>query len=684
MKSYRYPADCTSIIDVTKPPYNADNTGKEDCTKIICQIIDDVLGAYEKRFYETDAKLEAMDDPNALISFEIRKVDGRKNVIFPEELPPSKIIYFPKGTYLVSDTLSYSMEEFRNFLSSLRHLEMNAQLRFMGECMEETVIKLKDNCKGFEHGQDRPVICFLQGEASNIAMTNMLENITINVGSGNPGATGVRYFANNTGAVRNVRIISEDYRGNTGFSVLHEKVSACLVQNVEIVGFNYGIKVMPQFLYTTFEHITLRNQKRCGIYAGNTVTSIRDLKSFNQVPVLRLEGMLGLVSLIDADLKGGSPIETAIRYQYGYCFLRNVKTEGYEYVTRQDMCYMQTPSVKDYLAEYSSHGPVTLFEQEDATSLNLPVEETPEVKWDDPEDWVSVNSFGAKGDGVTDDTEAIRAAMNCGKPTVFFNAGRYLIDGVIEIPAHVRRVNFMYGDLASGPNLSKMRDTGAFKIVGDSDEPLVIEDLFAFEKFFGYMTLVNHATTRTLIFSDVHVQTASIYFNTAEGGKVFMENTGCTIGGIPGAGKRTVPLPGEEKYPYDRTRANFYFKNQTVYARQINPERSLHEVVNDGGLLWVMGCKTEEEGTAYETKNGGKTEIIGAVFAIGLNMQHPAIINDNSCVSVFASTAGMTQEQRWPIVVREIRNGETKEIKNTELPVRYLNSVVLPLYIGKN
>ena len=226
MKSYRYPADCTSIIDVTKPPYNADNTGKEDCTKIICQIIDDVLGEYEKRFYETDAKLEAMEDPNALISFEIRKVDGRKNVIFPEELPPSKIIYFPKGTYLVSDTLSYSMEEFRNFLSSLRHLEMNAQLRFMGENMDETVIKLKDNCKGFEHGQDRPVICFLQGEASNIAMTNMLENITINVGKGNPGATGVRYFANNTGAVRNVRIISEDFRGNTGFSVLHEKVSA--------------------------------------------------------------------------------------------------------------------------------------------------------------------------------------------------------------------------------------------------------------------------------------------------------------------------------------------------------------------------------------------------------------------------------------------------------------------------
>ncbi len=686
MKGYRYPAECTSIIDVTKPPYNLDNTGKEDCTKVLCQIVDDILGAYEKKFYEAKAKLEAMEDPNALITFEIRKVNGRHNIIFPEELPPSKIIYFPNGTYLVSDTISYSMEEFRNILSDLRHLEMNAQIRFMGESRDGVTIKLKDNCKGFEYGTDRPVICFMQGEASNIAMTNMLENLTISIGSGNPGATGVRYFANNTGAIRNVRIISEDpeFRGNTGFSVLHEKVSACLVQNMEIVGFNYGVKIMPQFLCTTFEHITLKNQKRCGFYIANTVTSIRDLKSYNTVPVLRMEGFIGFVSLIDAELKGGSPLETAIRYQYGQCFLRNIKSEGYEYIMRQDMCYMQTPSIKDYLDEYCSHGPRTLFEQENLKSLNLPVEDAPQVPWDDLEDWVSVNSFGAKGDGVTDDTEAIRAAMNCGKSTVYFNAGRYLIDDVIEIPPHVHRVNFMYGDLASGPNLCKMRDTGAFKVVGESDEPLIIEDLFAFEKFFGFMTFVEHASKRTLIFSDIHIQTASIYFNTVEGGKVFMENTGCTIGGVPGAGKRTEPLPGEEKYPYDRSRVNFYFKGQTVYCRQVNPERSLVEVVNDGGFLWVMGCKTEEEGTAFETKNGGKTELIGGVFVIGLGMQIPAIINDNSEVSAFASTAGMTHEQQWPIVVREIRDGEVREIKKEDLPIRYLDSVTLPLYIGRN
>ena len=91
--------ECKAIIDVTKPPYYVDNTGKVDCTKQLCSIVDEILKDYEKNFYETKEKLESIDDENALISFEIRKVQGKSNVIFPENLPQSKIIYFPNGTY---------------------------------------------------------------------------------------------------------------------------------------------------------------------------------------------------------------------------------------------------------------------------------------------------------------------------------------------------------------------------------------------------------------------------------------------------------------------------------------------------------------------------------------------------------------------------------------------------------
>lgn len=39
----RYPGNYENIIDVTKPPYSADNTGKTDCTHILQKIFDDIL-----------------------------------------------------------------------------------------------------------------------------------------------------------------------------------------------------------------------------------------------------------------------------------------------------------------------------------------------------------------------------------------------------------------------------------------------------------------------------------------------------------------------------------------------------------------------------------------------------------------------------------------------------------------
>lgn len=684
-ENIQFPEECEAIIDVTKPPYNLDNTGRLDCTRQLCNLVDEILGAYEKNFYETKEKLEAMEDPNALISFEIRKVNGRSNVIFPEILPPSKIIYFPNGTYLVSDTISYSMEEFRNLFASVRHLEMNCQLRFVGQSKDGVVIKLKDHCKGFEFGNDRPVIDFMRGEQSNIAMTNMLENLTIDVGSGNPGATGVRYFANNTGAIRNVRIQSSDpeYRGHTGISILHTKVSAGYTKNVEIIGFNYGIRVASRYIFSTFEHLVLKNQKRAGMFIEGNMVAVRDLCSENFVPALKVDGLSACVVLTDAKLLGGNPLDSAIKHAFGHLMLRNIQFEGYEYVLQSGWTAAPALEKDGWLKELVVYGPKTvLSDMEDAHSLNLSVEETPEIAWDDPKDWVSVNSFGAKGDGVTDDTEAIRKAFSSGKSTVYFQSGRYLIDDVIEIPASVRRINFMYSDLISGRNLEKRKHTGAFLIKEDSSDPVVLEDLFAWEKFKGFVTLVEHACSRTLVLSDVHVQAAAIYFNTVPGGKVFMENTGCTIGGIPGAGEREKPLPNEDWESYSRETPCFYFRGQEVYCRQINPERSLHEVINDGGKLWVLGCKTEEEGTAFETKNGGSTEVLGAVFALGRDKDYPAIINDNSDVAVYAATFGMGMTQQWPIAVREIQGEKSGELYKKDMPVLYMENYVIPLYIG--
>ena len=54
------------------------------------------------------------------------------------------------------------------------------------------------------------MISFTRGNTSNVSMQNTFENFTILVGGGNPGAVGLEFFANNTGAIRNVTIRSLD------------------------------------------------------------------------------------------------------------------------------------------------------------------------------------------------------------------------------------------------------------------------------------------------------------------------------------------------------------------------------------------------------------------------------------------------------------------------------------------
>ncbi|TAN36410.1 MAG: hypothetical protein EPN23_08555 [Verrucomicrobia bacterium] len=275
-----------------------------------------------------------------------------------------------------------------------------------------------------------------------------------------------------------------------------------------------------------------------------------------------------------------------------------------------------------------------------------------------------MDAFGARGDGFTDDTAAIQRAMNSGCSTVYFQPGTYLVNGPIDVPGSVRRINLMYCDLVAGPDLQKMENAGVLRICAGK-EPLVVEKVFGFELFFGAMYFIDHASTRTLVLKDLHTQVGAMYRNSVPGGKVFIENVASTDS-------------------FDPIRNCFTFTGQKVWARQINPERANPEILNDGSRLWVLGFKTEGRGCAFQTTHGGQTEVLNGIFNLWRHATKgsPAVINDNSQVSVVASTTGKKMPAHSCALIEEIRGKETRHLTWDAFPHRDTDLIAVPLYVG--
>jgi hypothetical protein len=117
-------------------------------------------------------------------------------------------IYFPNGTYLVRDKITFDTSMY------------TAQgICLQGQSQNGVVIKLADNATGYGDPIVRKPLCSMfEGLYSNIAMHCYVRNMTFDAGSGNPGAIGLQYMVSNIGAVYNVTIRSSDpqHRGAIG------------------------------------------------------------------------------------------------------------------------------------------------------------------------------------------------------------------------------------------------------------------------------------------------------------------------------------------------------------------------------------------------------------------------------------------------------------------------------------
>lgn len=534
----------------------------------------------------------------------------------------NRIIYLPNGTYLISDRL--------NWPSGKGGREQKRTM-LQGQSRQGTVIKLRQGTTSYQNPK-APKALIWTGKAPAQRFRNAIRNLTISVGRNNPGAVGIQFIANNQGEMRDVTITSEDGQGVIGLDLSYtDEIGPMLVSNVEISGFDYGIKTAWPTASITFENITLKNQNVLGWENYGQTVFIRGLRSRNAVPVLKnLKDSPGSVVLVDAELTGttGASKHPAIINQK-QMFLRNIQTSGYrKAVQHKDKGRGNEPGVSaSKITEWLSHGkkPLTLLKTS-ATSLNLPIKNSPKVPWDALSQWASPLEFGGISNDDQDDTAAIQAAIDSGATTVYLPNGRWDINGSLVLRKNVRRFIGTEAALAS--------EKGAIIHIDGGRSPVVkLERLDINDK-----VSLSHDSNRTVVLSSV---TASQYSGKGRG-DVFIEDV---VGGP------------------------FYFRNQNVWARQLNQETNTEKtpeeakIVNDGGNLWILGLKTERPGTVLKTINQGKTEVLGGfIYSTEGPKLAPAFVNQESSLSLAGVVERNFNNNPFQIWIESTHQGKSRTL----------------------
>jgi hypothetical protein len=457
-----FPPD-SGVINVTLPPYGARGDGQTDDTVAIQQALADC----------------------------------------PDQ---QAIIYLPNGTYLLSGTLRWGKGDRVNSLCKRTTLQ--------GQSREGTILKLKNACPGFDDPA-QPQALIWTGPQPAERRRNSVRNLTVDTGSGNPGAIGVQFNANYVGCVRDVLIRSGDGQGVTGLDMAFvEEIGPLLIKNLTVRGFDVGIQGRGGFSSQTFEHITLEDQNQVAFINDAEAVSIRDLSTRGRGPAFWSKNWVGLAVIIDAKCSGleGAESYPAIANRPGL-FVRNLAVSGFAHAIAHIGVGAETNVPGPLVQEWSS----SQFSGS-KPSLSLPVKETADVPWDDPAQWVNPVSFGADPRGRTDSSDAIQQAIDSGQRTVYLPRGDYLIRQPVVLGGRVRRLIGCEASLQADPSLAGQ----AVITVGEGESPVVVIERIegGFRDGRSHPGFLSHASKRTLVLRDCLGFDADF----SGPGEVFLEN----------------------------------------------------------------------------------------------------------------------------------------------------------------
>jgi hypothetical protein len=513
-----------------------------------------------------------------------------------------KALFFPAGTYLVSDTL--------------RWIGSSVTLQGVGNGL--SMIRLKDNADGYDNLNAPKALIRTPG--GNASFRQNIWNLGIEIGSGNPGAIGIDYISNNVGSIRGVSITSEDGLGYSGLSLTRSWPGPSLIEDLQVNGFNYGIHVGQSEYSQTYQNISLSNQRVAGIFNNGNYLSIEGLKSFNAVPAIESLSASGSVVLVNGQLQGGYSALSAIENR-GSLYVRNTTASGYASVIQDGTNRIPGNKISEFIADPSKN----LFSTNNKTSLNLPIEATPTYEDKNPENWGEFKPvrYGSMA-GLQD-------LLNSGKSTIYFPEGIYLSGGsaVIEVPATVNRIVGFSSVINAGEGGGL-----TFKVVGNSNKPLIIEQ-------FGYGIAVEHDSARTLVLKGGRYK----YTDTPKSGKLFLEDVGMGILRINHphsvwARQLNIESLGNGNVP------KIINNGGTLWIMGLKTEGKA-TVINtlNGGKTELLG------GLIYPVQQFTQQE-----------KTRPAFISSDSSTSLIYSLRSYSSNRNYTIAVQETRNGITRNL----------------------
>jgi len=607
-------------------------------------------------------------------------IDAAIDYIMSESnISTRSVLYFPAGTYKVSRSVGF------------RHVNMNKTngngngIIFWGENKSTTKIKLTDDNPLFQDfNNPRPVITFANdtinlGTYTNIAFMNSLINMTIDVGGGNPAAIGVRYIANNQGTIRDVDIITTDLtkRGVTGIDMMYAKIPGpAYLNNITITGFDYGMKLDHQNYATVMENIQINDTKLAGIYNKEHVVSINKLnvKSNSGKGIIN-DNVNGVFTLLNANFQIPSN-QVAVK-NTGYVLLKNItKPNGgntYEStektLTTAIDFYVKNPY--DCLYSNNTLDPAMIIEPEDE-----PIE-----AYDDTTNWVSVTDFGYTPGSLslsneTDCGPAIKSAIaymnakgNENKTTLYFPRGIYKIKtNNIEIYGNVKRIVGSWASIMTLQYVEKESDP-LFIIDNTKFNNLIIEAMNFSPQ--GSKTIdrrkkcavFENRSSKNVVLRNIYVGHGKAYYNNGASGQLFLSD-------VAALSQRYYNPDNIKEVVFPEAQPQFDFGNQTVFARQLNPEQNSTHIITDNGKVWILGIKSEEPGIVVHARNNAVLNLYGGTilpsFQVGME---PIIKIENS--QAFVSCAEHVSKDKYDQlayyynIIEDVR-GENSKMLNLE------------------